>query len=76
LTHKISDNVCHVVSPGRTCRDPLEQLLAGNDPAQPVPGAPSEVVHPQVNILRLGGHVAQAFAALGAWQLPVHDHTM
>lgn len=59
-----------------TCRYPVKQLLTGNDPAQPVPGAPSEVVHPQVDILRLWGHISQAFVALGARQLPVHDYTM
>lgn len=58
-----------------TCRYPVKQLLTGNDPAQPVPGAPSEVVHPQVDILRLWGHVSQTFAALSAWQFPIHDHT-
>lgn len=34
------------------------------------------VVHPQVDILRLWGHVAQAFGALGMWQLSVHGRTM
>lgn len=62
---------CHL-SPAPTSGDLLEELLPGDDPAQPVAGAPAVMVHSQVDILSLWGHAPKTLAARGLRELPKH----
>lgn len=65
---------CHFYSnTSPTSSDPLEKLLPGNDPPQPVPGAPAVMVHSQVDILSLWGHTPKTLAACGLRELPKHN---
>ncbi len=56
-----------------TSSDLLEQLLPGNDPAQPVPRASAVMVHSQVDVLSLRGHTPKTLAACGLWELTKHN---
>lgn len=63
---------CHVPPLARTSGDLGEELLPGDDPAQPVAGASAVMVHSQVDILGLRGHAPETLAARGLRELPEH----
>lgn len=65
---------CHFhLNSSPTSSNPLQQLLPGDDSAQPVPRPSAVMVHSQVDILSFRGHAAQILTACGLRRLPKHS---